>query len=258
VTRTFQEIPAWRTERLSQIRAGVTLGFVPTMGALHEGHLSLVRRSRDENDRTLVSIFLNPTQFDNAGDLAGYPRTLDADIDALKSEHTDFVLLPSAADLYPDAYRFRVRELDLSAVLEGAHRPGHFEGVLTVVLKLLNIASADRAYFGEKDWQQLTLVQQMAAAFFLPTTIVGCKTIRDPDGLAQSSRNRRLSVADRQRAPTFHKVLASAPSAEAATDDLRKSGFTVDYVEDRDGRRLGAVRLGDIRLIDNVPVDIIR
>ena len=256
--RTFHEIPAWRTERLSQIRAGVTLGFVPTMGALHEGHLSLVRRSRAENDRTLVSIFLNPTQFDNAGDLAGYPRTLDADIEALKSEHTDFVLLPSAADLYPDAYRFRVRELDLSAVLEGAHRPGHFEGVLTVVLKLLNIASADRAYFGEKDWQQLTLVRQMAAAFFLPTTIVGCKTIRDPDGLAQSSRNRRLSAADRQRAPTFHKVLASAPSAEAAADDLRKSGFTVDYVEDRDGRRLGAVRLGDIRLIDNVPVDIIR
>ena len=256
MTRTFHEIAAWQQERLSQIRAGVTLGFVPTMGALHEGHLSLVRRSRAENERTLVSIFLNPTQFDNAGDLAGYPKTLDADLKALQSEHADFVLLPSPAGMYPDAYRFRVRELDLSALLEGAHRPGHFEGVLTVVLKLLNIASADRAYFGEKDWQQLTLVRQMADAFFLSTAIVACPTVREPDGLAQSSRNRRLSAADRQRAPMFHTALASVSSAQAAADDLRASGFTVDYVEDRDGRRLGAVRLGDVRLIDNVPLDL--
>jgi pantoate--beta-alanine ligase len=252
VTTTFDDLCAWRNERRAQIRAGVTLGFVPTMGAVHEGHLSLVRRSRAENDRTLVSIFVNPAQFDDPSDLARYPRTLESDLHALRAEHTEFVLLPSVESLYPDEYRFRVRELDLSTRLEGAARPGHFEGVLTVVLKLLQIASADRAYFGEKDWQQLMLVRQMSRAFFLPTTIVACPTVRESDGLAYSSRNSRLSPADRRRAPLLHKVLSSAPSAQTAADNLRESGFVVDYVEDRDGRRLAAVRLGAVRLIDNV------
>jgi pantoate--beta-alanine ligase len=171
---------------------------------------------------------------------------------ALRAEQTDFVLLPSAESLYPDDYRFRVKELDLSTRLEGAARPGHFEGVLTVVLKLLQIAAADRAYFGEKDWQQLTLVREMSRAFFLPTAIVACPTVREPDGLAYSSRNNRLSQADRRRAPMLYRALSSAASAQAAANDLRDSGFIVDYVEDRDGRRLGAVRLGAVRLIDNV------
>jgi pantoate--beta-alanine ligase len=252
VTTTFDDLSAWRDERRAQIGAGITLGFVPTMGALHEGHLSLVRRSRAENDRTLVSIFVNPAQFDDPSDLARYPRTLESDLHALRAEHAEFVLLPSAESLYPDEYRFRVRELDLSTRLEGSARPGHFEGVLTVVLKLLQIASADRAYFGEKDWQQLMLVRQMSRAFFLPTTIVACPTVRESDGLAYSSRNSRLSRADRRRAPLLYRVLSSAPSAQAAADDLRESGFAVDYVEDRDGRRLAAVRLGAVRLIDNV------
>src|SRR5262249_31691930 len=149
-------------DRRAQMREGVTLGLVPTMGALHEAHLSLVRRSRRENDRTLVTIFVNPTQFDDPSDLARYPRTLDADLDALQPQGADFVLVPSETDLYRDGFRFRVTETEFSKVLEGAHRPGHFDGVLTVVLKLLEIASADRAYFGEKDWQQLQLVRQMA------------------------------------------------------------------------------------------------
>jgi len=248
----FDTVSAWRRERAAQVRDGVTLGFVPTMGAFHEGHLSLVRRSREENDRTLVSIFVNPTQFDDPRDLAAYPRTLDADLAALRAEHTDYVLVPPPADVYPDQYRFRVRELELSALLEGAQRPGHFEGVLTVVLKLLHIASAERAYFGEKDWQQLILIEQMARAFFLPAAIVACPTVREPDGLACSSRNRRLSPDDRARAPLFHNALRSSPSAQAAADTLREGGFEVDYVEDRDGPRLGAVRLGGVRLIDNV------
>jgi pantoate--beta-alanine ligase len=254
VTRIFQDVAAWRCERRQQLRDALTLGLVPTMGALHEGHLTLVRRSREENDRTLVSIFVNPTQFDDPGDLARYPRTLDTDIEALEAEGVDFVLAPSTADLYPDGYRFRVHETDLSTVLEGAHRPGHFDGVLTVVLKLLNVASADRAYFGEKDWQQLTLITRMVHAFFIPTTIVPCPTVREADGLALSSRNGRLAPRDRERAPLLHRVLSSAPTAAAAADDLRRSGFAVDYVEDRDGRRLGAVRLGGVRLIDNVAI----
>ena len=155
----FEDPSWWRGERREQIRAGRTLGFVPTMGALHEGHLSLVRRSKTESDLTLVSLFVNPTQFDDPTDLAKYPRTLEADLATLETEGTDFVFLPRESDLYPDRYRYRVTETDLSMVMEGASRPGHFNGVLTVVLKLLQIASAERVYFGEKDWQQLALVR---------------------------------------------------------------------------------------------------
>jgi pantoate--beta-alanine ligase len=250
----FENLAAWRTERAGQVRAGRTLGFVPTMGALHEGHMSLVRRSRAENDRTLVSIFVNPTQFDDACDLAAYPRPLNEDLALLRGEGADFVILPDEAQLYPDGYRYRVAETELSKTLEGAHRSGHFEAVLTVVLKLLQIAQAERAYFGEKDWQQLSLVRGMADAFFLPTQIVACPTVREADGLALSSRNRRLGAADRNKAPLFYRALASADSAALAASQLQSAGFDVDYVEDRDARRLGAVRLGGVRLIDNVAV----
>ena len=252
MTTVFEDPAAWRRDRLLQIRAGITLGFVPTMGALHEGHLSLVRRSLAENDRTLVSIFVNPTQFDDPVDHERYPRTLEADLAMLRAEGTEFVLVPGQADLYADGYRYRVTEIERSRVLEGAHRPGHFDAVLTVVLKLLQIASAERAYFGEKDWQQLRLVRGMAEAFFLPTSIVACPTVREADGLALSSRNRRLSPADRVKAKQFYGALSSAPTADEASRDLRAAGFAVDYVEDGEGRRLGAVRLGDVRLIDNV------
>lgn len=252
--KTYNDLAVWREDRRGEIRAGLTLGLVPTMGALHDGHLSLVRRSRAENDRTLVTIFVNPTQFDDPTDLAAYPRTLHDDLSLLESEGTDFVLVPAVADLYPDDYRYRVSEVERSRELEGAVRPGHFDAVLTVVLKLLQIAAADRAYFGEKDWQQLTLVQGMAKAFFLPTTIVACPTIREASGLAMSSRNRRLSEHDRRKAPDLHRVLSSASTANEAERDLLADGFSVDYVEDREARRLAAVRLGGVRLIDNVPL----
>jgi pantoate--beta-alanine ligase len=252
---TVVETPlAWRRERLAQTQARLTLGFVPTMGALHEGHLSLVRRSRSENDLTLVSIFVNPTQFDDPADLLRYPRTLESDLATLRAEGTDFVFLPREPDLYPDGFRYRVTEAGFSTVLEGAQRPGHFDGVLTVVLKLLEIARAERAYFGEKDWQQLELVRGLTDAFFVPTAIVGCATVRDSDGLALSSRNRQLLPVDRERAPRFYRILSSARTADVASRELQAAGFAVDYVEDRDGRRLGAVRLGAVRLIDNVPL----
>jgi pantoate--beta-alanine ligase len=252
--RTYTDLSDWRDERRRQARAGITLGVVPTMGALHDGHLSLVRRSRAENDRTLVTIFVNPTQFDDPKDLAAYPRTLDDDLALLQSEGTDFVLVPAAADLYPDGYRYRVTEVERSRELEGAFRPGHFDAVLTVVMKLLQIAAADRAYFGEKDWQQLTLVQGMANALFLPTAIIACPTVREQSGLAMSSRNRRLSEEDRRKAPDLHRVLSSATTPDQAERDLVADGFSVDYVEDREARRLAAVRLGGVRLIDNIPL----
>lgn len=255
MTRVFEDLEAWRGERRELVRTSLTVGFVPTMGALHEGHLSLVRRSRSENDRTMVSIFVNPTQFDDQADLARYPRTTDADLEALRAEGTDFVLLPRAEDLYRDGFRYRVTGGEYARTLEGAHRPGHFDGVLTVVMKLLQIVGPERAYFGEKDWQQLSLVRGMAEAFFLPVTIVACPTVRDTDGLALSSRNNNLRPADRQRAPLFYQSLSSAETSEQAARELTESGFVVDYVEDRDGRRLGAVRIGGVRLIDNLPLE---
>ena len=202
MTTVFEDIVAWRETRLAQTRAGLTLGFVPTMGALHDGHRSLMRRSRAENDLTVVSIFVNPTQFDDPADLARYPRTLDDDL-AIAPGRERGLPLPARVpeDLYPDGYRYRVTETERSSELEGAHRPGHFDGVLTVVMKLLQIAQPERAYFGEKDWQQLTLVRGMAKALFLPSEIVGCTTVRETDGLALSSRNRHLSPADRVSSP---------------------------------------------------------
>jgi pantoate--beta-alanine ligase len=257
VTAVFEHPAAWRRERAAQIRAGLTLGFVPTMGALHDGHLSLVRRSRAENDRTLVSLFVNPTQFDDPADLAQYPRTVENDLELLRSEGTECVLLPAESDLYRDGYRYRVTEVEYSRTLEGAQRAGHFDAVLTVVLKLLQIASAERAYFGEKDWQQLELVRGMADAFYLSTAIIACPTVREPDGLARSSRNRRLLPSDRRKAPQFYRTLSAAPTSDAAARALRAAGFAVDYIEDRDGRRLGAVRLGGVRLIDNVELEVL-
>jgi pantoate--beta-alanine ligase len=241
--------------RLSQFRReALSIGFVPTMGALHAGHLSLIERARIDNDQVVVSIFVNPTQYDDPKDLELYPRTLTSDLDRAESAGADLVIHPAPEDIYHDNYRFRVSETVFSRELEGAHRKGHFDGVLTVVLKLLNIVRADRAYFGEKDWQQLELVRDMAAAFFFPTEIVACPTIREPDGLAMSSRNIHLTAEERVIAPQFHRILASGASAEEVARQLGERGFGVDYVEKHGDRILGAVRLGKVRLIDNVQI----
>jgi len=227
------------------------VGFVPTMGALHAGHLSLLKRARAENDRVILSIFVNPMQFDNPDDLARYPRNLDHDL-ALAAGLADGVLAPTTDQLYPDSYRYRMTEYTLSSQMEGIHRPGHFDGVLTVVLKLLHLAQPHRAYFGEKDWQQLRLVQGMVQSLFLPCEIVPCPTVRDPDGLALSSRNRRLDAAARRQAAAFPRLLRDSPTAAEAIAALQQAGFGVDYVEDHEGVRVGAVLIGGVRLIDNV------
>ncbi len=249
--RVHHKMHEWRTTRTGANFAGKSVGFVPTMGALHEGHHALLKRARAENDRVVLSIFVNPPQFNDPNDLVKYPRTLEADL-ALSVGLVDDVIVPEAAEIYPDKYRYRVTENELSHVLEGAHRPGHFDGVLTVVLKLFNLVQPNRAYFGEKDWQQLQLVDGMVKALLLPVEIVHCETVRDPDGLAMSSRNRRLSAAGRARAAHFPQILRSAPAAADAVRLLQAADFEVDYVEERDGVRLGAVRIEDVRLIDNV------
>lgn len=251
--RTFETAAAWQDYRH---QAGhPSLGFVMTMGALHAGHVSLVERSLKENARTLVSIFVNPTQFDNPDDLESYPDTLADDQRILREAGADYLLLPRYADLYADDYRYRVSERPFSQTLCGAHRDGHFDGVLTVVMKLLNIGGATRSYFGEKDYQQMRLVRDMAKAFFVATEIVPCPTVRDADGLALSSRNLKLTAQERVRAAAFPRALRQSASAPEARRRLEADGFDVDYVEDGEGRRFGAVRLGGVRLIDNMPLD---
>lgn len=248
-----RDLSQWRQYRDTQDRWAP--GFVPTMGGLHEGHRSLIERSVRENDRTVVSLFLNPTQFDQRADLDSYPAEQEADLEALARWGVDDVLMPAPEAMYPDDYRFRVSEQDLSRTLCGAHREGHFDGVLTVVLRLLNLVRAKRAYFGEKDWQQLSLVRGMADAFFIDTTIVGCPVIREDSGLALSSRNARLDAREAALAPALHRTLATSRTAEDAAKVLGGLGFDVDYVRDLDGRRLAAAHLGATRLIDNIALE---
>jgi pantoate--beta-alanine ligase len=230
-----------------------TIGLVPTMGALHEGHRSLVLRSVQENDYTIVSIFVNPVQFNNKQDLASYPVSLEADCSLLENAGADFVFIPDYHSLYPDNYQYRLSESSVSKILCGASRPGHFDGVLTVVMKLLLLFQPQFAYFGEKDYQQYQLIAGMAESFFLRTKIVACPIIRDQSGLALSSRNKRLSPQGLTRAPLFHAALASRQSPEQIRSQLEKEGFLIDYITEYDGRLYGAVFLEEVRLIDNVP-----
>lgn len=233
------------------------VGFVATMGALHDGHASLLKRSINENAHTVLSIYVNPTQFNNSSDLDSYPDTLDADLALAESLGVDVVLLPQYEELYADDYRYSVVESEFANDLCGAHRPGHFTGVLTVVMKLLNLVRPERAYFGEKDYQQYRLIRDMCDAFFMDVTIVPCTTIREDDGLAMSSRNLRLTPEDRALAPTFTRLLRTVGTDEEITALLAAEGFDVDYVKSIARRRYGAASLGqganEVRLIDNVP-----
>lgn len=231
---------------------GKTIGLIPTMGHLHAGHMSLCERSKSENDLTVVSIFVNPAQFNQQGDFDNYPRTLAEDKKMLEDHGVQYLLLPTAEDMYPDNYEVKVSESIISAEMEGEYRPGHFDGMMTVVLKLLNLAQATRAYFGEKDYQQLLLIQKMAKAFFLATEIIGCKTMRADDDLALSSRNSRLSVEQRAKAAKFPAIMRRNLLVDDVIKQLNEEGFKVDYIADKWDRRLGAVWLGDVRLIDNI------
>jgi pantoate--beta-alanine ligase len=199
-------------------------------------------------------VFVNATQFNRTADLEAYPRTLVNDLRLADAAGADHVLAPDHAAIYPDGYRYRVTERETSVVLEGVHRPGHFDGVLTVVLKLFNLVRPRRAYFGEKDYQQYLLVCGMVDALLLPVEVVPCPTVRDADGLALSSRNVRLSAAARARAALLPAILASAPSPEEARQRLVEAGFVVEYVAEAWGRRLAAVVIDGVRLIDNLPL----
>lgn len=248
--KIFNEIIDWQIAR-HQIPSDKTLGIVMTMGALHKGHLSLIKQSQQDNDYTLVTIFVNPTQFNNTKDLVNYPNTWQQDIDLLKMQGVDFLLSPSKDTLYPDKYNYQVKERELSSKLCGASRPGHFKGALTVILKLLNIAQAHNTYFGEKDYQQLQLVKHMTHAFFISTNVIGCPTIREKDGLAFSSRNLRLDKNARAKAGYFAQAIRQVNDLEQVKNALIANHITIDYLEDIENRRFAAVIIDDIRLIDN-------
>ncbi|AZB64911.1 pantoate--beta-alanine ligase [Cereibacter sphaeroides] len=276
VLRTVAELRA----RVSDWKAaGETVGVVPTMGALHEGHLSLARRARAACDRVIVTIFVNPRQFNNPADLEKYPRTEAQDAALLASVGVDAVFAPAPEEVYPRGFATNVSVSGVSEPLEGAHRRGHFDGVATVVAKLFGMTRADRAFFGEKDWQQLMVVQRLVADLNIPVTIEGCATVREADGLALSSRNRRLSVEGRARAPALVRAMQAAAEAmrggrsvpealaEARAAVLAVGFETVDYLELRtadlllpmerlqgEGRLLAAATLDGVRLIDNIPV----
>ena len=250
--KIIKTIDEWKTIRNSAEFENKSLGFVPTMGTLHQGHLSLIEESKKQTDVTLVSIFVNPTQFNDKNDFASYPKTYDADIKALEELEVDYLLYPEYDTLYPDNYNYMVSEKELSKLLCGASRPGHFDGVLTVVLKLFNIANADKAFFGEKDYQQMTLIKKMTEAFFIDTEVVSCPTIRESDGLAMSSRNLLLSKEERSIAPSLYKELTSGKTITDIKYALSQLGFKVDYIEEIKNRIYAAAYLGNVRLIDNV------
>lgn len=241
------EMKQWRKQNAEK-----SIGFVPTMGALHEGHLSLIAKSKMECDLTVVSIFVNPLQFNNSQDLKDYPRPMEKDLSLIPE--VDLVWTPQEPDLYPNGRDILISESNFSKQLCGAHRPGHFDGVLTVVMKLFQVVHPSKAYFGEKDFQQLTLIQKMVDYFFLDTKVVPCPTLREPSGLAMSSRNLLLNQAEREKAPALFKTLTTANSPGNAHKRLSDLGFKVEYVEDIGARRFAAAWLGKVRLIDNVEI----
>lgn len=258
--------------------SGKTLGFVPTMGALHEGHLSLVRRALQENDYCVASIFVNPIQFNNPEDLEKYPRTPERDLQMLEEVGCHAVFMPTVEEMYPDEVTESYDFGHLDKVMEGAFRPGHFNGVAIVVRRLFEIVQPHKAYFGEKDYQQLAIIRELVRKHQIPVEIIPCPIVREPDGLAMSSRNMRLSAAGRSKAPLIYKTLQEARKMAQnhdvatvkkwVTDTLKSiEGFEPEYFEIASGETLLPVNqwdeantvmgfvvvwLGGVRLIDNI------
>ena len=232
ILTTIQEIKAYAADCKAQ---GKVIGLVPTMGALHQGHASLVLRSVKENDVTVVSVFVNPTQFNDPNDLRNYPRDLDADCKLLEECGADFVLAPSVEEMYPTPDNRHFEYPPVSTVMEGAHRPGHFNGVCQVVSRLFYIARPHRAYFGEKDWQQIAVVKCMVRDLGLPVQIVECDIVRDDDGLAKSSRNTLLAPDERAIAPNIYKALKDSLDFAKTHTVAETHDHVVKQINDVDG-----------------------
>jgi pantoate--beta-alanine ligase len=244
-------------ETLAPLRGG-SIGLVPTMGALHDGHLSLLQAARAENDTVVMSLFVNPAQFAEETDLARYPRDEERDLAVARAAGADLVFAPSAEEMYPPGFQTWVDVTELGAILEGRFRPGHFRGVATIVLKLFLVVRPDRAYFGQKDAQQVEVVRRLIRDLALEAQLRVLPTVREPDGLALSSRNVLLSGDERERALVLPQALATRDREAALALLASSKGVDVDYVEvaDFDPPILAAaVRVGSTRLIDNVVLD---
>lgn len=276
----FTTIDSLRDALAAARKQDKTIGFVPTMGALHDGHLELMRRAKRENNLLVVSIFVNPIQFNNKEDLAKYPRILEADSQLLETVGCDFMFAPSEQEMYPEPVNTTYDFGELGQVMEAAFRPGHFNGVAIVVRKLFEIVEADTAYFGEKDFQQLAVIQRLVSMLQLKVKIIPCAIVREPDGLAMSSRNMRLSPTERAIAPKIYQILQKAVKLRNVLSPAEMKNwtrqqlemipeFSIDYVEIADDTHLqtfqhwnepkGAILfvalfLGQIRLIDNMRI----
>lgn len=254
--KVFQRIVELQNELFGVRKEGKKIGLVPTMGALHEGHASLVKRSVKDNDITVVSVFVNPTQFNDKNDLKNYPRTLEEDCKLLESVGADYVFAPTVEDMYPVPDTRHFEYPPVSTVMEGAHRPGHFNGVCQVVSRLFYIVRPDRAYFGEKDWQQIAVIKAMVKALTLDVNIVECPIVRDEDGLAKSSRNTLLAPDERAIAPKIYEALKSSldyakshtleeTKAKVISDINSQEGLDVEYYAIVDGNTLQDVASWD-------------
>jgi pantoate--beta-alanine ligase len=253
--KVVRTLSALRREMDAQRAMGKSIGLVPTMGALHAGHMALLQRCQDETTCSVLSIFVNPIQFNQQADFDHYPRDEASDLGLAKSHGADVVWLPDTSEMQLEGASMQIEEGDLSMRMEGSSRPGHFSGVLTIVMKLLQQVGPERIYFGEKDYQQYQLIKEMVRRFCVSVDVVGCATVREPSGLAFSSRNQRLSVDEKRLAPALYRCLKAYALPEQVTQSLNHLGFKVDYVEDFNGRRYAAARLGDVRLIDNISLD---
>jgi pantoate--beta-alanine ligase len=253
VCRTIADV----RDALASLRGG-SIGLVPTMGSLHEGHLTLLRAARDECDTVVMSLFVNPAQFSSDADLARYPRDEERDLALAEEAGVDLVFAPGAGEMYPPGFQTWVEVTELGSILEGEFRPGHFRGVATVVLKLFTTIRPNRAYFGQKDAQQVEVVRRLILDLALEIELRVLNLVREPDGLAASSRNTLLSPEERQRALALPRALATRDPERARALLAESNGLVVDYVEiaDFDPPVLaGAVRVGSTRLIDNVPLE---
>ncbi|MBQ4391866.1 MAG: pantoate--beta-alanine ligase [Prevotella sp.] len=250
--KVFQKIADMQNALFDERKAGKSVGLVPTMGALHEGHASLVRRSVKENDVTVVSVFVNPTQFNDPNDLKNYPRDLEADCRLLEQCGADYVLAPTVEEMYPTPDRRQFEYPPVSTVMEGAHRPGHFNGVCQVVSRLFYIVRPDRSYFGEKDWQQIAVVKAMVAHLGIDVDIVECPIVRDADGLARSSRNTLLAPDERAIAPRIYQALKE--SLDYAKDHtLRQThDWVVEQIDSVEGLRVEYFAIVDGNTLQDV------
>lgn len=246
----ISDLEEWMKIRQS-FPSNTRIGFVPTMGNLHLGHTSLMQKSQHENKLTVVSIFVNPTQFNNPEDFIRYPRTLSSDKTLLQELNIDYCIIPEKKDLYIDNFQYQIEEKKLTQLMEGQYRPGHFTGVLTIVMKLLNLVKPNCLYLGEKDYQQYLLIKDMVNAFFLGIQVKACPTVRELSGLAYSSRNNRLNKEQRILAEKFAQIFHQKLSIDQIKQELMTLGIKVEYLEEHYNRRFTSILIDDIRLIDN-------